>query len=164
LFRPVAGIVARTLRQQQAFPSREHEIFLGLLIAAARVVEPWEKFLKANAELTNNQYNVLRILRGSHPSRLSCSDIAQRMIERDPDVTRLVDRLSRRGLVSRMRGRKDRRVIEIAITEKGRALLEDLDAHVERMPRAMLGHLGARKLQHMRQLLEDVISGLGTYP
>jgi DNA-binding MarR family transcriptional regulator len=160
----VAGFVARELKQQHAFPSGEHEIFLGLLIAAARVVEPWEKFLKANAELTNNQYNVLRILRGSHPARLACSDIAQRMIARDPDVTRLVDRLSRRGLVTRVRGRKDRRVIEIAITDKGRAVLKSLDAHVDRMPRAMLGHLGGKKLQHMRELLEDLISGLGTFP
>jgi DNA-binding MarR family transcriptional regulator len=127
-------------------------------------VEPWEKFLKVHANLTNNQYNVLRILRGSHPTRLACSDIATRMIARDPDITRLVDRLSRRGLVARGRGRLDRRVVEVAITDKGREVLKSLDPHVNRMPKAVLGHLGAGKLKQLGQLLEQVIAGLGTFP
>ena len=160
----MAGVVARELKQKSAFASREQEVFLGLRIAAARIVEPWEKFLKATAELTPNQYNVLRILRGSHPTRLACSDIADRMIARDPDITRLVDRLSRRGLVERVRGRQDRRVVEVAITEKGREVLKRLDPHVNRMPQAMIGHLGAGKLQQLGRLLEDVLSGLGAFP
>ena len=160
----MSGAVARALKQKSAFASREQEIFLGLRVAAARIVEPWEKFLKATAELTPNQYNVLRILRGSHPTRLACGDIADRMISRDPDITRLIDRLSRRGLVARVRSRQDRRVVEVAITEKGREVLRRLDAPVGRMPKAMLGHLGARKLAQLGQLLEDVISGLGTFP
>ena len=157
-------MVARELKQQTPFASHEQEVLLGMLIAAARVVEPWEKFLKTTAGLTNHQYNVLRILRGSHPSRLACSEIAQRMIARDPDVTRLVDRLSRRGLVTRVRGRQDRRVVEVGITDKGRDVLRTLDPHVNRMPQAMLGHLGARNLTQLRRLLEHVISDLGTFP
>ena len=160
----MAGVVARELKQQRKFSSREQEIFLGLRVVAARIVEPWEKFLKATAELTPNQYNVLRILRGSDPARLACSDIADRMIARDPDVTRLIDRLSRRGLVARVRGRQDRRVVEVAITDKGREVLRSLDPHVNRMPQAMIGHLGKRKLEQLGQLLEHVISGLGTFP
>ena len=160
----MAGVVARQLKQHSAFTSGEQEVLLGLLIAAARSMEPWEKFLKATAALTNNQYNVLRILRGSHPTRLACSEIADRMIARDPDVTRLVDRLSRRGLVSRVRGRQDRRVVEVGITDKGREVLRSLDPHINRMPQAMLGHLGAAKLKQLGQLLEHVISGLGTFP
>jgi DNA-binding MarR family transcriptional regulator len=160
----MAGVVARALKQQSQFASREQEIFLGLRVVAARIVEPWEKFLKATAELTPNQYNVLRILRGSDPARLACSDIADRMIARDPDITRLIDRLSRRGLVARVRGRQDRRVVEVAITDKGRAVLRGLDAHVDRMPKAMLGHLGAKKLAQLGQLLEDVIADLGAFP
>ena len=160
----MAGVIARELKQQSAFASGEQEILLGLLIASARIVEPWEKFLKANAGLTNNQYNVLRILRGSHPTRLACSEIAGRMIARDPDITRLVDRLSRRGLVKRVRGRQDRRVIEVAITDKGREVLKGLDPHVNRMPKAVLGHLGTAKLTQLRALLEHLVSGLGTFP
>jgi DNA-binding MarR family transcriptional regulator len=157
------GAIARTLKQSR-FASGEQEVVLGVLIAAARVVEPWEKFLKATADLTNNQYNVLRILRGSHPVRLACSEIADRMIDRDPDITRLVDRLSRRGLVTRSRSRQDRRVVEVGITEKGRDLLRGLDPYINRMPQAMVGHLGPMKLKQLRTLLEQLIDGLGTFP
>jgi DNA-binding MarR family transcriptional regulator len=160
----VAGVIAREIKQERPFSSAEQEIVLGLLIAAARIVEPWEKFLKARAGLTNNQYNVLRVLRGSHPARLSCGEIAERMIARDPDVTRLVDRLIRRGLASRARGRTDRRIVEVGITERGRALLRTLDPYVDRMPPAMVGHLGEDKLQQLGGLLEQVISELGAFP
>jgi DNA-binding MarR family transcriptional regulator len=157
-------VVAREIKQEGAFSSAEQEIVLGLLIAAARIVEPWEKFLKSRAGLTNNQYNVLRILRGSHPTRLACGEIAERMIARDPDVTRLVDRLVRRGFASRARGRTDRRVVEVGITERGRALLRTLDPYVTRMPPAMIGHLGEDKLRQLGRLLEQLISGLGSFP
>jgi DNA-binding MarR family transcriptional regulator len=160
----MVGVVARELKQKRGFTSREQEVLLGLQVAAARVLEPWERFLKATAELTPHQYNVLRILRGSHPARLPCGDIAERMIARDPDVTRLVDRLTRRGLVVRVRSRQDRRVVEVGITDKGRQLLEELDPHVDRMPAAMLGHLGSKKLDQLGQLLEHVISDLGAFP
>ena len=160
----MTGVVAAELKQKRPFASSEQEVFLGLLMAAARIVEPWDRFLKANAGLTNNQYNVLRILRGSHPTPLACGDIAGRMVSRDPDVTRLVDRLSRQGLVTRSRGRQDRRVVEVGITAKGRELLRELDVHVQRMPKAMIGHLGAARLKQLGQLLEHVIAGLGTFP
>jgi len=160
----MTGVVARELKQTRAFVSREQEVLLGLQIAAARVMEPWEKFLKVTAELTPNQYNVLRILRGSHPARLPSGDIAERMIARDPDVTRLVDRLGRRGLVARVRSRQDRRVVEVGITDKGQQILRSLDAHVDRFPKAMLAHLGVKKLEHLRGLLEDVLADLGTFP
>jgi DNA-binding MarR family transcriptional regulator len=160
----MAGVVARELKQTHAFASREEEVVLGVRIAAARITAPWDKFLKATADLTANQYNVLRILRGSHPTRLACGDIAERMIARDPDITRLVDRLSRRGLVSRARGRRDRRVVEVGITGKGQQILRTLDEHVARFPKAMLGHLGPRKLEQLGALLEHVMAELGTFP
>lgn len=137
---------------------------LGLQLVSARLMEPWEKFLKATAELTLHQYNVLRILRGSHPSALPSGEIATRMISRDPDITRLVDRLEKRGLVARIRGRQDRRVVEVAITEKGLGLLSGLDEHVDRFPRNMLGHLGPKRLEELGVLLEQALSDLGTFP
>ena len=160
----MAGVVAQELKQKKPFSSPEHEILLGLLIAAARVMEPWGRFLKTTAQLTNTQYNLLRILRGSHPAKLACSDIAERMIDRDPDITRLVDRLETRGLVRRSRSRRDRRVIEVSITDKGLALVRGLDAHVQRMPKALLGHLGLERLGKLGSLLEVVIADLGTFP
>lgn len=164
LFAHMSGVVARELKQKAAFASREQEVLLGLRLAAARVVEPWEAFLKANADLTPNQYNVLRILRGSHPTRLAHREVRERMIARDPDITRVIDRLSRQGLVARLRSRQDRRVVEVGLTQKGRDLLRALDPHVDRMPKAVLGHLGARKLAQLGQLLEQAIAGLGTFP
>lgn len=160
----MSGVIARELKQQAAFASREQEVLLGLRLAAARVVEPWEAFLKAQAGLTPTQYNVLRILRGSHPGRLAHRDIGDRMIARDPDITRVIDRLSRRGLVVRVRNRQDRRVVEVGITDKGRAVLGALDPHVGRMPKAVLGHLGARRLAQLARLLEQAIAGIGTFP
>ncbi len=160
----MASVIAGELKQTSAFASGEQEVLLGILIASARIIEPWERFLKTRAGLSNEQYNVLRILRGSHPGRLACSEISQRMIARDPDVTRLVDRLSQRGLVSRTRGKQDRLVVEVGITNKGREVLRALDPHVDRMPRAVLGHLGQAKLTQLARLLERVIAGLGTFP
>jgi DNA-binding MarR family transcriptional regulator len=160
----MTGVVARELKQQKPFSSPEQEILLGLRIAAARVVEPWARFLKTTAQLTAHQYNVLRILRGSHPATLACSDIGERMIDRDPDVTRLVDRLEKRGLVTRIRSRRDRRVVEVGITGKGLVLVRGLDAHVQRLPKALLGHLGVEKTGQLATLLEAVISDLGTFP
>jgi DNA-binding MarR family transcriptional regulator len=160
----MASVVAHELKQHRKFASREQEVVLGLRMATARILEPWEKFLKTTADLTPNQYNVLRILRGSYPSRLPCGEIADRMISRDPDITRLVDRMSARGLVDRVRSERDRRVVAVGITAKGRELLRGLDVHVERMPKALLGHLGARKLAQLAELLEHVLSGLGTFP
>ena len=160
----MAGAIAGALKQQSKFHSREQEVLLGLRVATARILDPWEKFLKSTADLTPNQYNVLRILRGSHPSRLACGEIADRMISRDPDITRLIDRLSARELVDRVRSVRDRRVVEVGITSKGRAVLRDLDVHADQMPKAMLGRVGPKKLAQLAALLEHVLQEMGTFP
>ena len=160
----MTGAIAGALKQHSKFNSREQEVLLGLRIATARILGPWERFLKATADLTPNQYNVLRILRGSHPTRLACGEIADRMISRDPDITRLVDRLSARELVDRVRSERDRRVVEVGITSKGRAILRDLDVHADQMPKAMLGRLGPKKLAQLAGLLEHVLQEMGTFP
>ncbi|SRR5581483_4332955 len=157
------GVIAGRLKQKR-FSSHEQEIFLGLVMAAARVVEPWEQFLKSEAGLTTNQYNVLRILRGSHPERRTCSEIGERMIARDPDITRLIDRMEKRGLVKRSRSSQDRRVVEVGITSKGLEVVNSLDRHADRMPKALLGHLGLKRSRQLRDLLEAVLTELGTFP
>jgi DNA-binding MarR family transcriptional regulator len=159
----MSGRVAHLLKQS-AFDSPEQEIVLAIGLAAARIFEPWELFLKDTAGLTQNQYNVLRILRGSAPHRLPCGEISARMVNRDPDITRLVERLARRGLVTRSRSRQDRRVVEIGITDKGQDLLRTLDEHVRRFPKDVIGHLGPKRLQQLRTLLEQLMADLGTYP
>jgi DNA-binding MarR family transcriptional regulator len=160
----MSGAVARELKQQRPFASREHEVLLGLRIVVARIVAPWEAFLKGKAGLTASQYNVLRILRGSHPAPLASGEIGDRMIARDPDITRLVDRLARRGLVARLRSRRDRRVVEVGITEKGLTLLRGLDPHAQRYPVAMLGHLPAADLDALCALIEQVLARPAIFP
>ena len=160
----MTGTIAEVLKQAKPFASPEQEALLGLLTVAARLTEPWVKVLKETSSLTASQYNVLRILRGSHPARLACSDIASRMIDRDPDVTRLLDRLEKRGLAKRVRSRTDRRVVEIGITAKGLQVVGGLDPQAQRMPKALLGHLGPDRLRQLTRLLEIIIADLGTFP
>ncbi len=137
---------------------------LGIRMVAARILAPWERFLKTEADLSTSQYNVLRILRGSHPNALTAGEIGARTIAREPDITRLVDRLDAKGLVKRVRSEQDRRVVEVEITGKGLGLLAELDPHAQRMPRALIGHVGPRKLRQLARLLGEVLDGMGTYP
>lgn len=156
--------IGRRIQQKRKFASAEQEALLAIRMVAARLLAPWEQFLKANADLSTSQYNVLRILRGSHPQRLTCGTISERTIARDPDVTRLVDRLHARGLVTRARSAQDRRVVEVGISDKGLALLRTLDPHAEAMPRALIGHIGKPKLRQVADLMAGILDGLGTYP
>src|SRR5882724_5029218 len=93
--------IGQQIKQRRAFASPEQEAMLGVRMLAARILAPWERFLKSEADLTASQYNVLRILRGSHPKSLTAGEVGERTIARDPDITRLVDRLVARGLVKR---------------------------------------------------------------
>ena len=155
---------ARQIRQTRPFASPEQEALLAIRRTAASLLAPWEKFLKAKFGLSTSLFNVLRILRGSHPTALTCSEIGARAIARDPDITRLVDQLSARGLVTRARSQTDRRVVKVSITTKGLDLLQELDPHSQRMPRALIGHVNAAKLRQLTALLSEVLDGMGTYP
>ena len=104
-------------------------------------------------DLSPTQYNVLRILRGA-PDGLPCGEIASRMITRDPDVTRLLDRLEKRGLIVRWRETKDRRMVMARIKPEGLKVLARLDEPVEQAHRQQLGHLGRERLRELTELLE----------
>lgn len=106
-----------------------------------------------NEDLSPTQYNVLRILRGT-PEGLPCGEIASRMITRDPDVTRLLDRLEKRGLIARCRETKDRRMVTSRITPEGLDALARLDLPVEESHRRQLGHLGKDRLGALTELLD----------
>lgn len=156
--------IRQQLKQNRAFTSAEQEAMLGIRMVAARILAPWERFLKAEADLTTSQYNVLRILRGAHPKSLTVGEIGERTIAREPDITRLVDRLDARGLVKRTRSEEDRRVVEVEIARKGLDLLRDLDPHSARMPRALIGHVAPQKLRQLSKLLAEVLDGMGEFP
>src|SRR5437763_16637882 len=103
----------------------EEAAFLDLLRTTDMLSRPLAHVLKTE-DLSSTQYNVLRILRGA-PEGLSCGEVANRMITRDPDVTRLMDRLEKRGLISRNREERDRRTVLTRISPEGLKLLARLD-------------------------------------
>ena len=142
------------------FRSREQEAYLSLLRTADALRSQVESKLKEFG-LTGTQYNALRILRGAGPEGLPCSEIGERMITRDPDVTRLLNRLEKRGLVRRARARADRRVIYGKITAAGLKLLSLMDEPVETHSRQMLKPVGQEKLAQLIKLLELVRGGTG---
>lgn len=102
------------------------DAMLNLLVASSRVEEGMQKVLR-DYSITRRQYNVLRILRGVYPSGHPRSEIAMRMVDRSPDVTRLVDRLTEIGFVERIRGTKDKRESIAKLTVKGYELMHTLD-------------------------------------
>ncbi len=130
-------------------------MFVALLRAADRLQWRAVEMLKPHG-LSPTQYNALRILRGAGPEGLACSEVGQRMINRDPDITRLLDRLERRGLIRRSREQRDRRVIKTRITPAGMDLLKSLNREVMEFHRQLLGHMGEERLEHLMRLLEAV--------
>jgi DNA-binding MarR family transcriptional regulator len=141
------------IQQQRPFESLEQEAVLNVLRTADVLLQRITAVLKP-FKLSHSQYNVLRILRGAGPEGLACRAIGERMITRDPDITRLLDRLEVRGLLTRTRDQKDRRVITARITAEGRRLLEELDQPMAEVDRQPLHHLGEQRLQTLIQLLE----------
>lgn len=131
--------------------SEEEGAFLDLMRTTDMLSRGLIHVLK-NEDLSGTQYNVLRILRGS-PEGLACGEIASRMITRDPDVTRLLDRLEKRGLISRCRATKDRRTVMARITPEGLNLLIRLDEPVQAAHCKQLGHLGRERLRMLTELL-----------
>ncbi len=136
-------------RRRAACP--EEAAFLDLLRTTDMLSRGPAKVLKTE-DLSATQYNVLRILRGAAEG-LACGEIASRMITRDPDVTRLLDRLEKRGLISRRRETKDRRTVMARITPAGLKLLSRLDGPVRAAHRKQLGHLGRARLRALAELL-----------
>ena len=131
--------------------SPEEAAFLDLLRTTDMLVRGAIGVLKEE-NLSHTQYNVLRILRGA-PQGLACGEIASRMITRDPDVTRLLDRMEKRGLISRARESRDRRMVLARITPEGRKLVDRLDEPVQKTHRKLLGHLGKQRLLALGELL-----------
>jgi DNA-binding MarR family transcriptional regulator len=140
-------------------PSSEEAAFLDLLRTTDMLSRGLVTILKPE-DLSSTQYNVLRILRGA-PEGLPCGEIAKRMITRDPDITRLLDRLEKRGLISRSREARDRRTVMARITGAGLKLLARLDEPVQEAHRKQLGHLGRQRLRLLTGLLREARSQLG---
>ena len=147
------------IKQTIPFVSLEEVVYLNILFTAQSLQEPWERYLKTEAHISPSGYNLLRILRGSTDSGRTCTEISERMINRDPDVTRLVDRLAKRNLVRRSKDTEDRRIVRVFITEPGLQLLETLDSAADKYSAATLNHLDKELLEKLRDLLDSARDG-----
>lgn len=136
----------------------EDHVFVALVKAADTLALQAEQLLKASG-LSATQYNVLRILRGAEPAGLACRAIGDRMISHDPDITRLLDRMEKRGLITRERQTDDRRVVKTRITAAGLVKLKTLDAPVREMHKKQFAHISATKLKTLSELLSELQSG-----
>ena len=149
-----AGI-QQEIKQSKPFHSLEEEVLLALLRTADQVWRRNAELLKPY-ELSPTQYNALRILRGGGEKGLPCREIGERMINHDPDITRLLDRLVKRGLVERSREEKDRRVITTRITAEGLELLKKMDRLVNEFPKQLIGGLGEQRMQGLLRALAAI--------
>lgn len=159
--RAMTGKLKKEIKQKKPFTSIHQEVILTMMRTLDAVSAPGLEVLRG-ANLSQSQYNVLRILRGADKEGLPCGEIAERMISRDPDLTRLLDRLESRGLVSRARGTADRRVVCTNITAEGLRLLASIDDTLEETIRRTLAHVPKRRLLLLRELLDEVRGGSAT--
>jgi DNA-binding MarR family transcriptional regulator len=151
----VAGKLQQEIHQTKAIRLLEEEATLNivrtadvLMLALADALKPYQ--------LSATQYNVLRILRGAGKDGASCKDIGSRLVARDPDITRLMDRLEQRALVRRDRAKEDRRVVTHELTTAGLHLVNELDGPIEALHKTLMGHMKIEKLRELVALLEEV--------
>jgi len=144
----------------KAKPSRppaplEERIFLAVLKTADALGLEAEQLVRS-VNLTGTQYNVLRILRGAGPDGLACRGIGERMITHDPDITRLLDRMEKRGLITRERQTDDRRVVKTRITPQGLELIKPLDQPMRELHKRQFRHMAGSRLKTLHGLLEEI--------
>jgi len=137
----------------------EEHVFVALVKAADTLSLNADQLFKASG-LSGTQYNVLRILRGAEPHGLACRGIADRMITHDSDITRLLDRMEKRGLITRQRQTDDRRVVKTRITPAGLSALKTLDAPVREMHVRQFQHVSAARLKTLSKILRELQQGL----
>lgn len=148
--------VQAAIKQTKPFRSRRQEALVALMLTAEAVRWPLQDLLASHDELTLQQYNVLRILRGAGPDGLPTLEIGARMIERTPGVTRLIDRMEQKGLVLRERPRDDRRLVICRITETGLGLLKKLDRPVDALDDVVMGGIDDAETVQLIALLDKV--------
>ena len=140
------------LKKKHPFELPEEEVSLNIQRTFGVLMGPELKLFKKH-KLSPPLYNILRILRGVGSDGLPCSQIGDRMVTREPDVTRLIDRLEQAGWAKRDRSTKDRRVVTITLTATGRKLLDKLDEPILDLHRDTLGHLTKREMVELNRLL-----------
>jgi DNA-binding MarR family transcriptional regulator len=153
--RPPPSSLQEELHQTQPFPSLAVELLVSLYRTVDGLAGPQRAGLKA-FDLTHAQFNVLRILAGAGPAGHRVADIGERLVNREPDVTRLVDGLEHKALVRRVRAEDDRRVVRVSITPAGRRLVQRASSAVEDMAVRQLAHLSESEQRTLVRLLARV--------
>ena len=143
----------REIKKKGTFDCLEQEAFLSICRTYRLLAMQFDRLVREQG-LSAPQYNILRILRGQKGKGLPSSQIAPRMISCVPDISRLVDRLVKSGLVKRKRSKADRRVVEIAIAKDGMDLLEKLDKPVRILDKGLLGHMTKEELIDVIRLMD----------
>ncbi len=143
------------LRQRKPFTSLEQEAYLSVKLTEAALREHLDQVLK-EAGISVTQYNVLRILRGAGQEGLCRNEIRDRLIDRMPDVTRLLDRMEESGWITRARSSEDRRQVSTYLTKAGKELVDSLDAPVAAEHERRLGHMTKTQLRSLIELLSIV--------
>ncbi len=146
--------------QRRAALPVEDQTFIALMKAADALAQEAEQVLKAKG-LTGTQYNVLRILRGAEPGGLACSTIGERMISHDPDMTRLLDRMEKRSLITRQRQSDDRRVVKTRITASGQEILKRLEQPIRELHKRQFQHMAAARVKTLAGLLRKILEHRG---
>lgn len=148
--------LAEELRMNKPFMSPQHELSVALLFTAERFRDYFHTLCQ-KYDLTTQQYNMLRILKGSYPNALSCSEINSRMIQRSPDITRLINRLEQHGYVSRSRDAADNRIVRTIILPHGLKLVESMHQDILKVHSvfSILSEEESRVLLHALSLIRD---------
>lgn len=152
----VRGLAAE-IHKKKPFDLPEQEAWLNLLRTLSVLTEPVERLFKEHG-LSEATYNALRILRGSGQAGRACSEIGRDMVTRVPDVTRIIDRLEKAGLATRCRVVEDRRVVLIKITDKGLALLAQMDEPVKQIHKQQFSGMTKAEIVELSRLLEKLRS------
>ncbi len=153
--------MSKARKQRTALPV-EDQTFIALLKAADTLAQEAEQLLKANG-LTGAQYNVLRILRGAEPEGLACRTIGERMISHDPDMTRLLDRMEKRSLITRQRQSDDRRVVKTRITSSGLEILRRLEQPIRELHKRQFHQMPAARVRTLAGLLGEILQRSGEH-
>jgi len=157
------GTIRDEIRQTKPFESAADEAVVTLIGTADRVRTTLSAVIEAH-DITLQQYNVLRILRGAGPAGLPTLEIAARMIEHSPGITRLLGRLEARGLVRRVRCREDRRQVLCHATDKALRLLSALGQPLDEVIRGSLASLTPARTAELVRLLDAVRAAAASFP
>ncbi|WP_417851872.1 MarR family winged helix-turn-helix transcriptional regulator [Thalassoglobus sp.] len=140
--------------QKPKFDSLEQEVFLNLWRTYDRL-KILEEEAFGQGGLSAQQYNTLRLLQSSHPASIPTLELGSRLISRAPDMTRLLDRLEKQGLLTRNRRAENRRVVEVSITSKGLKLLDEIHEKIQECHTLQLGHMSKKSLRQLAELLRQ---------